>query len=245
MLIAPFVGKAASFTLWAVEPLTYIGGVLLVVGLAIASLSYLIQHLTLRKTTPQASDSWSKLTQQYFEMFSHDLGRPLRRVLGKGRELKAILQSSEASLPPTVKGLLDEIEQQAPYFRLMVTNIQVLVQLEVPTAPVRSEPVEPAEVLRRIVDRYGPIAAENNKEISWWAEPSEFGIVYSDTSAVEHIVTNLVDNTIRFTKKHIEVKLSKNPTHFFVRVWDDGPGIPSHYLPHIFDRGWTPEVARR
>ena len=79
LLIAPFVGKAASFTLWEVEPLTNIGGVLLVVGLAIASLSYLIQHLTLRKTTPQASDSWSKLTQQYFEMFSHDLGRPLRR----------------------------------------------------------------------------------------------------------------------------------------------------------------------
>ena len=29
------------------------------------------------------------------------------------------------------------------------------------------------------------------------------------------------------------------------RVWDDGPGISSTYLPHIFDHGWTPEVARR
>ena len=33
--------------------------------------------------------------------------------------------------------------------------------------------------------------------------------------------------------------------HFFIRVWDDGPGISPPYLPHIFDHGWTPEVARR
>ena len=36
----------------------------------------------------------------------------------------------------------------------------------------------------------------------------------------------------------------ENPTHFFIRVWDDGPGIPRHYVQHIFDRGWTPEVTR-
>ena len=43
----------------------------------------------------------------------------------------------------------------------------------------------------------------------------------------------------------MEVRITKNPTHFFIRVWDDGPGIGAQYLQHIFDRGWTPEVARR
>ena len=38
--------------------------------------------------------------------------------------------------------------------------------------------------------------------------------------------------------------MTKNLTDFFVRIWDDGPGIPSQYAQHIFDRGWTPEVAR-
>ncbi len=79
----------------------------------------------------------------------------------------------------------------------------------------------------------------------WWAEPDEFGLVYSDGSVVEHIVTNLIDNATRFATTHIEVKLSRNPSHFFVRVWDDGPGIAPQYVQHLFDRGWTPEVARR
>ena len=70
-------------------------------------------------------------------------------------------------------------------------------------------------------------------------------IPHSDTSAIEHIAANLIDNAVRFATEHIEVKLTKNPTHFFIRVWEDGPGIAAQYLPHIFDRGWTPEVARR
>lgn len=81
--------------------------------------------------------------------------------------------------------------------------------------------------------------------MTWWSEPAEFGIVYSDSSAIEHIVTNLVDNGMRFATARVEVSISKNPTHFFVRVWDDGPGIADQYLQHIFERGWTPEVARR
>ena len=43
----------------------------------------------------------------------------------------------------------------------------------------------------------------------------------------------------------MEVRLSKDDTRYYVEVWDDGPGIPSHYASYIFDHGWTPEVARR
>jgi signal transduction histidine kinase len=126
-----------------------------------------------------------------------------------------------------------------------MSNIRVLVQLEEPNEPKELHPVEPAQVIRRIVDRYTPIARESKKDLIWWSDPSEFGIVYSDSSAIEHIVTNLVDNAMRFATTQVEVRVTKNPTHFFIRVWDDGSGIAAQYTRHIFDRGWTPEVARR
>ena len=97
----------------------------------------------------------------------------------------------------------------------------------------------------RIVDRYTPIAKDSGKDVSWWAEPSEFGIVYSDSSAIEHVITNLVDNAMRFATTQVVVTLSKNPTDFFIRVWDDGPGIGTQYQRHLFERGWTPQVAQR
>lgn len=250
LILAPIIGERAFSSLWGVEPLSYIGAVLLVAGLGVIVASYLVPDLLAKRkgqlpAEENVEQRWSQVTQRYFELFDHDLSRPLRRILGKERELRAVIRASGTADEPGVKDLLDEIERQAPSFRLMVSNIQVLVDLEAPEARSRREPVEPSQVVRRIVDRYIPVTAESNKEISWWSEPSEFGIVYCDSSAVEHIIVNLVDNAVRYATTQVEVKLSKNPSHFFIRVWDDGPGISTPYLPHIFDHGWTPEVARR
>lgn len=249
-ILAPIFGNDLSENVWGVEPLTYVGAMLLIVGLAILSLSYAVVPLMKGKAddaTDQTNSPqhWSQITQQYFELFDHDLGRPLRRILGKERELRAILRVADDESNSEVIDLLDEIERQAPNFRLMMSNIRILVQLESPNEDIQLQPVEPSQVVRRIVDRYTQIAKESQKEVIWWAEPSEFGIVYSDSSAIEHIITNLVDNAMRFASTQVVVTLSKNPTNFFIRVWDDGPGIGSQYQRHIFDRGWTPQVARR
>ena len=250
LILAPFVGSLAFDNLWSVEPLTYIGAVLAAVGLGVVSISYTVNSVVNKGRDDDASNNngfhnWSEVTQRYFDLFDHDLGRPIRRISGKERELRAVLKFAGAETDPNVQELLDEIEMQTPNFRLMMSNIQVLVQLEGPDRVAQPQPVEPSELIRKIVDRYTLVAEQSDKEISWWAEPSEFGLVYSDGSAIEHIVTNLVDNAVRFADSHIEVTLSKNDTHFIIRVWDDGPGIPSQYAQHIFDHGWTPEVARR
>ena len=250
LILAPIVGEKLFDSLWGVEPLAYIGAIFLVIGSGSIAASYLIPELIARRSgLPAAEENlerrWSQVTQRYFDLFDHDLSRPLRRILGKERELRAVIRAAGTGDDPGVKDLLDEIERQAPSFRLMISNIRVLVDLEAPESRINREPVEPSQVVRRIVDRYTPVGAESGKEISWWSEPSEFGIVYCDSSAIEHIVVNLVDNAVRCAESQVEVKLSKNPSHFFIRVWDDGPGISPTYLPHIFDHGWTPEVARR
>ena len=250
LILAPFFGKNFFALLWAVEPFTYLGGILLVVGLGVTAATYAGAERFIKNSDhglngQNGKHSWSETTLQYFQLFDHDLGRPLRRIIGKERELRAVMQANPGAADAGVIDLLDEIERQTPNFRLMMSNIQVLIQLESPESEDEVQPVEPTEVIRRIADRYTPVAAEADKEITWWSEPSELGLVYANSNAIDHIVTNLVDNAVRYAGTHVEVKLTKNPTHFFVRVWDDGPGIGAQYVPHLFDRGWTPEVVRR
>ena len=250
LILAPFLGKNFFDWLWAVEPFTYLGGILLVAGLGVTAATYAGAERFIKNSDhglngQNGKHSWSETTLQYFQLFDHDLGRPLRRIAGKERELRAIMQANPGTADPGVIDLLDEIERQTPNFRLMMSNIQVLIQLESPESKDEVQPVEPTEVIRRIADRYTPVASEADKEITWWSEPSELGLFYANTNAIDHIVTNLVDNAVRYAETHVEVKLTKNPTHFFVRVWDDGPGIGAQYVPHLFDRGWTPEVVRR
>lgn len=248
LALAPIIGEALFTDIWAIEPLTYIAAALLVLGLAILLLGYALPQIFRRRNgeAQREMQDWSSVTQQYFELFDHDLGRPLRRILGKERELRAYLRASEnGANDHEVVELLDEIEMQAPNFRLMMSNIRVLIQLEAPDSTFEPQPVEVSEVVRRIIDRYNPVAADANKGVTWWAEPSDFGIVYSDSAAIEHIVTNLVDNAIRFAESEVEVGLTREDSRFSVHVWDDGEGVAAHYQPHVFDRGWTPAVARR
>ena len=246
----PVLGSRFSDNLWAVEPVSYIATVILISGLVIISLSYVISGLFFKKTDSYDSGgellaNWASLTQQYFELFQHDLGRPLRRILGKEREVRSTIDLANTELYGGVLELLEEIEGQAPNFRLMMSNVQILIQMETPSEDLVLEPVEPLEIVRRIVDRYTFAATDEDKEITWWSDPDDFGIVYCDASAIEHIITNVVDNSVRFANHRIEIKLVRDGSEFSIRVWDDGFGIPEEYRSHIFERGWTPELAKR
>ena len=245
LIVGAIAGRSISpDTVLTVEPVSYSGAVILILGLFLISLSYYVSRRS-SSASDEVVANWSEVTQDYFDTFSHDMGRPFRRILGKEREVRARIEESGVELPESVRGLMDEIEQQAPSFRLMLANVRVLVELEDPKARPVMEPVDPAGIVRNIADRYFGLAAENGIDLSWWAEPQEFGIVYGDAAAIDHVVTNLIDNAVKFACNSIEIRLTRNPTHYFIRVWDDGTGIPESHLPHLFDRGWTPQLAGR
>ena len=244
VVLSPAISEPLSpGTLWWIEPVAYVGAGIFMIG-AIVTLTA-IRLESRRKAADRDTRSWSQVTQDYFDTFAHDMGRPLRRILGKQREVRALLNETGEPTPRMVAELLDEIEQQAPNFRLMIENVRVLVNLEDQNAKPAVEPVDAAAIIRNISDRYRPIARDRGLDLIWWSEPGEFGLVYGDASALDHVVTNLVDNATKFANEHIEVRLTRNDAHFLVRVWDDGNGIAESHLAHIFDRGWTPELSAR
>lgn len=246
MVSSLFVPPAEVFPEpWAIEPLSYIGVGAVVLGLAMAVSVYVVSSMRHRSANGRnGADDWSRLTEQHFETFQHDLGRPMRRILGKCREVRGVLAATGEDVSVVIHELLDEIEEQAPSFRLMMGNIQVMINLETPDAPIEQYPVEPSAVVSRIVERYTGQAMEQGKDIAWWSEPEDFGLVYSDATALEHIIANLVDNALRYGGNYIEITVTRDSSNFQVRVADDGPGIPVHYRTHLFDRGWTPQLGR-
>jgi signal transduction histidine kinase len=244
ILLSPIVGESiSSGTLWYIEPIAYVGAGIFILGALITFA--VIQFLPSRLSDAVDDRTWSQVTQDYFDTFAHDMGRPLRRILGKQREARALLNETGEVTQHMVGELLDEIENQAPNFRLMIENVRVLVDLEDDSAAPAVEPVDAAAIVRNVSDRYTPIARERGLELVWWCEPSEFGLVYGDGSALDHVITNLVDNAAKFAEGHIEIRLTRSDSSFLVRVWDDGSGIAESHLAHVFDRGWTPELSAR
>jgi signal transduction histidine kinase len=244
VLLSPVIGESiVPGALWWIEPVAYIGAGVFMLGALVALIS--IQLATRRIEQSDDERTWSQVTQDYFDTFAHDMGRPLRRILGKQREARALLNETGEVTQHMVVELLDEIENQAPNFRLMIENVRVLVDLEDDSAEPAVEPVDAAAVVRNVSDRYTPIARERGLELVWWCEPTEFGLVYGDGSALDHVITNLVDNATKFADGHIEIGLTRTDDSYLVRVWDDGTGIAESHQPHVFDRGWTPELSAR
>ena len=216
LILSFFIGPIAFDYLWGIEPLAYIGGVALMVGFLTVTAGLAATAMNVNKrnqgrlTGEEQSEHWRETTRQFFELVDHDLGRPLRRIAGKERELRAAMRAAGGPEDPSVQELLDEIARQTPNFRLMLSNIQVLVQLE---APGRQDLPPGRWNLRKW---YGasptatfPVAAEAGKELTWWAEPPDFGIVSSDSHAIEHIVANLVDNAVTHAAGNVEISLSR------------------------------------
>ncbi len=246
IVLSPFIGESLTpGSLWWIEPVAYIGSSVFVLGSLVAFIGFQVIARRTKALTGDRTRTWSEVTQDYFDTFAHDMGRPLRRILGKQREARAVLNETGKVTPHMVAELLDEIENQAPNFRLMIENVRVLVDLEDDTAAPAIDPVDAAAIVRNVSDRYTPIARERGLELVWWSDPSDFGLIYGDGSALDHVITNLVDNAAKFAQGHVEIQLTRTESDFLVRVWDDGAGIAESHLAHVFDRGWTPELSAR
>ena len=67
LILSPFIGAFVFTNLWGVEPLAYIGAILLIVGLGVVALSYVIPAVIAGKRTQSGIDDgavrqWDQVT---------------------------------------------------------------------------------------------------------------------------------------------------------------------------------------
>lgn len=96
------------------------------------------------------------------------------------------------------------------------------------------EPVAAADVLRDIGRRFAPVAEQ--KGLSLRINASAEAQLFTDRQKLERVISNLVDNAIKFTERgSVTVDLSSGGEDVIVAVSDTGPGIPPQNAPRLFD----------
>jgi len=70
--------------------------------------------------------------------------------------------------------------------------------------------------------------------------------VRADRRAVEHVLTNLIDNAVKYTREGGEIRLATGATDGVVTidVSDNGIGIPLEDQPRIFERFYRVDRSR-
>jgi signal transduction histidine kinase len=61
------------------------------------------------------------------------------------------------------------------------------------------------------------------------------------------VLQNLISNAVRYTPEgdRVTLRTERQEEEVLVSVHDNGPGIPAADVPHLFDRFWQAQRARR
>jgi signal transduction histidine kinase len=127
----------------------------------------------------------------------------------------------------------------------LVNNLLTLARMDAGQASLKMEEVDLGEVALEVVERLTPLAARQSVELTS-GELSETPI-RGDHQYLLQMIANLVENAIKYCQaehKQVTVETGARDGQAWVRVEDNGPGIPQEYLLHLFDRFYRMDRAR-
>ncbi|MCA8959219.1 MAG: HAMP domain-containing histidine kinase, partial [Planctomycetes bacterium] len=131
---------------------------------------------------------------------------------------------------------------------LIVDNILGVDPIERGARAYDIAPLSIGELVREIVDRYRPIAARDELELSTELTAAESSVLV-DRNAFAHVLLNLLENVRRHALSGgtAWIRGAKAGAHYRLEVEDRGPGIPREDRRRIFEKfqrgAWTERSA--
>jgi two-component system sensor histidine kinase ResE len=142
--------------------------------------------------------------------------------------------------------LLEATEAEVSRLNRMVNNLLYMAQMEagLDLKPVL-RPVELDSLLLEVFARARSIAAMKNQKVVLSHE--DIGMTLGDRDQLQHLLLNLVDNAIKYTPEGgtISLGLWSEGEWSRLEVTDNGQGIPEAELPHVFERFYRTQEARK
>ena len=180
----------------------------------------------------QAAEEANRLKDEFLATLSHELRTPLNAVLGWARLLRgakvddARLQRAIETIERNAKAQQEIIEDLLDVSRIVSGKLRLEVA-----------PVALAPIVEAAVETLRPTALARAIEVEV-ALPSAQLLVLGDASRLQQVVWNLLSNALKFSPGGSVVRVTLTPAgeQVELRVMDHGCGIPSAFLPHVFDR---------
>jgi signal transduction histidine kinase len=173
----------------------------------------------------------SQLKTQMIRMASHDLKKPLSRIVGYS---SLILDTdSGQTLTDQNQEYITHIAEAGQEMAQIISEILSIEQLR--TRNIERKPVLLATVLREVVERYAPDYELKSQNVTLQIDDEDVQ-VSGDDLLLGQLIANLLDNAIKYTPNHGSVTLLMRRTETMVRieVTDTGYGIPESAQSQIF-----------
>ena len=180
----------------------------------------------------QQAEEASRMKDEFLATVSHELRTPLNPILGWAYNLRM-----GAVEPELLQEGLETIERNARIQSQLVEDLLDVSRIVAGKLNMNVQPVHLQHVIEAAVESVHLAAQAKRIELVLHFDP-DVPQVAGDSGRLQQVFWNLLSNALKFTPEggRIEVRLRHADSHVEASVTDSGEGIPSDFLPHVFDR---------
>ena len=170
--------------------------------------------------------------QEFVENVSHELKTPMAAIKVLADSL-LVQQDAPVEL---YQEFLGDITSEIDRENRIITDLLALVKMDKKAQELNIVSLNVNDLTELILKRLRPIARKKDVEVVF--ESMRPVTAEVDEVKMTLIMTNLVENAIKYNKDHgwVKVELDAEHQYFTFRVSDSGVGIPEDALAHIYDR---------
>jgi signal transduction histidine kinase len=181
----------------------------------------------------------NQVKDEILRMVSHDLKNPLGLIIGGTALLREVLSPN-----PDADRYIKIIEQGADKMRRLINDLLDLALIE-NHLNLKRQPVQLRDYLASNLEDFTFTAEEKKIKLTFEVPKQSHLVVMLAPQRFSQVIQNLLSNAIKYTEPggHVSLTYEVHPGQVWIKVSDNGIGIPEKDLPRVFDKFYRVQSA--
>ena len=173
---------------------------------------------------------------EFVSIVSHQLRTPITAIKGYA---SLVLEDSFGKIPDSIKSPIEKIFISSTRLSNMVSDFLDISKIEQGTMSYNFASVDIAATVSDLVDEFTTVATQKNLQLYLTVPKNEPFIVTADEGKVRQILSNLIDNSIKYTPAgsvHISLEKDNVRGMIIIKLKDTGIGLSHDDIHHLFGK---------
>jgi two-component system sensor histidine kinase VicK len=180
------------------------------------------------------------MRKEFVANVSHELKTPLTSIKTYSETLLEQDLEEESQ-----KKFLNVILTEANRMTRLVSDLLQLTKFDYKKVAWNKISFDLTELTKQVCEKH-KIQAEKKNQILDCFATSTVPNVFADRDGIEQVITNIITNSIKYTGENGSIKAYVGAVHdnAYIKIIDNGIGIPEDDVPRVFERFYRVDKAR-
>ena len=180
------------------------------------------------------------MQKEFVADVSHELKTPITSIMGYADTLLEGDYDKE-----TQEKFLNVIATESRRMARLVTDLLTLSRYDNNKNKTKKVQFDLGELVKKCQEKLAIEIKKKNHDVKCFVT-ADVPLVYADKDDIERVILNILTNSIKYTKENGEIKIYVGFVYndAYIKIFDNGIGIPEEDLSRIFERFYRVDKAR-